>query len=304
MNRALLNHAENYAARGWPVFLLGRSKRPVRNCPACHDPKPGHDRQRCECLTCHGFYAATTDLGRFAKMVRKVPVGLLAIRTGAPSRLVVIDIDPRNGGSIDYDLLAATYTVLTGDGGWHFYYTHPGDPIKSAKLGDRAGVDVKADGGYVVAPPSIHPNTKRPYQIVGSRQVEDMRPALRAAIEVAAKTPPAALVGTVISGGAAAPYPPARAGRTSQELKDGDLVRHPDRYLAACLHTIASAPKGTRRTTLYNTARTVAKRLVAPGLASYEHVWSVLFDAGMRVGQSERDTRVAVSDAFQAEGLG
>ena len=51
-----------YIARGWPVFVLGRSKRPVANCRTCR--APGHDRTRCDCLTCHGFYAATLDPAR------------------------------------------------------------------------------------------------------------------------------------------------------------------------------------------------------------------------------------------------
>ena len=51
------------AAEGYPVFLLGRTKRPVANCPACPkaDAEPSHDPEACRCLTCHGFYAATRD---------------------------------------------------------------------------------------------------------------------------------------------------------------------------------------------------------------------------------------------------
>ena len=90
-----------YIARGWPVFVLGRSKRPVANCPACRTARPGHDPAGCECLTCHGFYAATTDPARLSAMLARVPGGLLAIRTGSASGRCVGDIDPRNGGRID-----------------------------------------------------------------------------------------------------------------------------------------------------------------------------------------------------------
>jgi Bifunctional DNA primase/polymerase, N-terminal len=79
---AALAAALALAAEGWPVFLLGRTKRPVANCPACpkveHDPS--HNPEACECLTCHGFYAATTNADRLAAMVAAVPRGLLAIR--------------------------------------------------------------------------------------------------------------------------------------------------------------------------------------------------------------------------------
>ena len=56
--------------------------------------------------------------------------------------------------------MAPTAAVATGGGGWHLYYRHPGGPLLAALPG-RAGVDVKADGGYVVAPPSVHPGTGR-----------------------------------------------------------------------------------------------------------------------------------------------
>jgi hypothetical protein len=83
---------------GWPVFVLGRSKRPVANCRACKTAEPSHDLAGCGCLTCHGFHAATTDPARLAAMARKVPGGLLATRTGTAAGLAVVDIDPRNGG--------------------------------------------------------------------------------------------------------------------------------------------------------------------------------------------------------------
>ena len=70
----------------------------------------------------------------------------------------MVDIDPRNGGQLDRALMTPTATVATGGGGWHLYYRHPGHPLPPALPG-RAGVDVKADGGYVVAPPSVHPGT-------------------------------------------------------------------------------------------------------------------------------------------------
>jgi hypothetical protein len=85
-----------------------------------------HDRTGCGCLTCHGFYAATSSPARLSAMLGAVPGGLLAIRTGAVSGLCVVDIDPRNGGQLDPALMTPTATVATGGGGWHLYYCHPG----------------------------------------------------------------------------------------------------------------------------------------------------------------------------------
>ncbi len=74
-------------------------------------------------------------------------------------------MDPRHGGDESLEALTArlaklpdTPMVLTGGGGWHYYFKHPGPgvhvPNSIGQLGP--GLDVRGDGGYVVAPPSIH----------------------------------------------------------------------------------------------------------------------------------------------------
>ena len=89
------------------------------------------------------------------------PVDALFTATSAVcvTGLVVLDIDPRNGGNIKKlpGNLPLTPTVATGGGGQHYYLRHPGDSVKNAGgLAGYAGVDFKADGGCVVAPPSNH----------------------------------------------------------------------------------------------------------------------------------------------------
>ncbi|AEB44209.1 bifunctional DNA primase/polymerase [Micromonospora maris AB-18-032] len=183
---ALLTAALDYVARGWPVFMLGRTKRPVANCPDCATTTAGHDREACPCLTCHGFYAATTDPDRAAAIVRAVPTGQLALRTGAASGVVVVDVDPAHGGRdsmnalIADGLLPPTAYVVTGSGGLHLYYRHPGQPVPCSQgkpgQGLGPGIDVKADGGYVVLPPSVHPRTGRAYRWAPDRAMEEMPP--------------------------------------------------------------------------------------------------------------------------------
>jgi P4 family phage/plasmid primase-like protien len=60
--------------------------------------------------------------------------------------------------------LPGTVVGLTGGGGRHLFFRYHGEPIKNRArdLGD--GLDVRASGGYVVAPPSIHPDTGVEYQ--------------------------------------------------------------------------------------------------------------------------------------------
>ena len=263
------------AAEGYPVFLLGRTKRPVANCPTCPkaDADPSHDPQACPCLTCHGFYAATRDPDRITAMHRAVPGGMLAVRTGTISDLAVVDIDPRNGGAVLPELMPPTRCVRTGSGGWHLYYRHPGGTL-AAKLHGHPGIDVKADGGYVVAPPSIHPCTRQPYRWIGDRPVIEMPPPLLAACRPTA-----------------APALPA-PGPTP--TSNGRGISSPPSLLAAHLDAVASAPEGRRCNTLYGAARGVA-RMVAAGALTTADAHTALYTAGRAAGQSDRDINAAIT---------
>lgn len=101
-------------------------------------------------LVKRGFYAASRDPVDIERWWSLFPEANIGVRTG--NGLAVIDVDPRNGGDIP-DWLPTTLAVHTPAGGYHFYYRVDG-PVRcsSGKLG--AGIDVKADGGYVLAPPS------------------------------------------------------------------------------------------------------------------------------------------------------
>ena len=278
-----LSAALDYAETGLPVFLLGRSKRPVANCVACRLADPDHDPETCPCLTCHGFYAATRNPNRIRAMFDAIPDGLLAIRTGTKSGLFVVDIDPRHGGRVDPTLMTPTATVATGGGGWHLYYRHSGRPIGTDELPGHCGVDLKHDGGYVVAPPSIHPDTKQPYRWIGNRPVNEMAPALIAAC-LAASTPPAP--------------PPCRPITTRR----AGAISNPAALLAAHLDAIARAPEGRRRKTLYGAARGVA-RMVAAGAITRTDAEAALTAAGNAAKQTPRQIRDAIVGGFRAEGI-
>ncbi|MDP2604577.1 MAG: bifunctional DNA primase/polymerase [Deltaproteobacteria bacterium] len=91
------------------------------------------------------------------------PEANLALVTGAVSDCVVIDIDSQEAKDKlknfvgDFDL-ASVPRSKTGKG-WQLFFKHPGVTI-SNRAGVLPGLDVRGDGGYVVAPPSIHPNGK------------------------------------------------------------------------------------------------------------------------------------------------
>ncbi len=136
---------------------------------------PGQKRP--STLVRNGFKDATTDTGKIRRWFGFSPNANIGVVV--PSGHVVLDVDPRSGGSETMQSLSdrlgelpATLSAHTGGGGWHHWFTIAAvvEPALGA-LG--AGLDVKAAGrGYVVAPPSLHPCGKR-YRWVDS----DVEPA-------------------------------------------------------------------------------------------------------------------------------
>jgi hypothetical protein len=139
---AALAAALRYLARGWSVIpLVQRTKRPaVKLTPYLS----GVARMTSEEAT--AYWTEHPDAG-------------VAIITGAPSGLVVVDVDPRHGGDNDQTTLEcpSPLAARTGLGGLHLYCVHPGGGRVSCGRTEKTGVDRKGDGGYAVAPPSLHP---------------------------------------------------------------------------------------------------------------------------------------------------
>jgi hypothetical protein len=131
---AALQHAE----RGRPVF-------------PCNGKYP---------LTEHGFRDATTDSSVIEAWWSRWPDANVAIRTGVASDLVVLDVDGDDGAESlrrlerEHGELPRTASVKTPSGGSHFYFRHPGDEIRSSVRKLAPALDVRAEGGYVIAPPS------------------------------------------------------------------------------------------------------------------------------------------------------
>lgn len=143
-----LDAALDYARRGWPVF-------PCR---------PGDKRP----ATRNGFKDAVTDAKRIRDWWRRRADYNVGITTGEVSGLVVLDVDPRSGGDetlakleAEHGRLPATVTAQTGGGGRHLLFEHPGGKVKCRAHALGRGLDVKADGGYIVAPPSLHASGRR-----------------------------------------------------------------------------------------------------------------------------------------------
>lgn len=159
------------AELGWSVFLerTGRDgkRKAIANCEDCRSAEFGHDREACACLACHGFYAATRDHNRWDTMCDALPNAThLGVRTGQASGIFVVDFDVKHGGpqlhhewsertGLDWSF-PSTRTHRTKSGGFHLLYRlPPGESVGSHNgVNGLRGVDVKGDGGLVIAPPS------------------------------------------------------------------------------------------------------------------------------------------------------
>lgn len=145
-----IDYAIEYASRGWAVFpLREKDKKPIAGSK--------------------GFKDATTDINKIREWWSKNPNYNIGIATGQVSKgLIVIDLDvddDKNGleslndWQIENGCFPQSWQTVTGRGGTHLLFTSD-KPVRS-HVGCLKGVDVRAEGGYIVAPPSIHPNGNR-----------------------------------------------------------------------------------------------------------------------------------------------
>ncbi len=106
---------------------------------------------------------ASTNPEQIRKWWQKWPNANIGIATGAESGLFVVDVDGEAGRSSVQELIDEqdwqpdTLTATTGKGS-HLYFQHPGFPVKTNAAQIGVGIDVRGEGGYVVAPSSLHAN--------------------------------------------------------------------------------------------------------------------------------------------------
>lgn len=172
MTETVHAHALRYAGLGLAVLPL-------------HRPVDRDGRLRCSCgkadctspakhpvgrLAPRGLLDASRDPNVLAAWFERYACNI-GIATGAVSGIVVLDIDPRHGGEealaaleAEHGPLPPTWRFLTGGGGEHIVFRHPGGTVKNSAGRIGPGIDVRGDGGYIVAPPSLH-ISGRPYAI-------------------------------------------------------------------------------------------------------------------------------------------
>jgi Bifunctional DNA primase/polymerase, N-terminal len=274
----------DYAARGWAVFPLqsiisGRCSCRRDGCP--HPAK--HPIAR------HGVHEATTDQRIIRSWWDRWPWANIGIATGARSGLVVIDVDPRSGGD---DALAqleslvgslpATLSARTGGGGIHLLYAHPGGEIRNTAgrlpgiTDPLPGIDLRGDGGYIVATPSRHRSG------ASYRWLDPDRPVT---------APPSWLRPRL--------HRPIFAGQYRSRTASEAASHYGLSALRAEVTDIRRAPMGERNNRL-NRAAFCLGMLVAGGELNEPLAEEELLAAALDVGLSEREATASIRSGLHA----
>jgi len=127
-------------------------------------------------LTEHGLNDATQTLGGVREYWGKWPYANIGLLT---KKLIVLDLDVKSGGFNSKNQLIAkngefprTRVHKTGGGGEHWLYLAPegSDYRGGAGKYGYPGVDIRANGGYIVAPCSLHASGER-YEVIDNASI-------------------------------------------------------------------------------------------------------------------------------------
>ena len=239
-----------YAAHGWPVIPLHSIRGGACTCgkPQCDSPgKHPHTK--------NGIKDASLDPAVIERWWRQWETANVGVCTGANSGLMVLDIDPRHGGDESLAEFArehgeslSTVEAITGGGGRHLVFKHPGGSVGN-RVGLLPGIDVRGDGGYIVAPPSNHASGGQYCWRVGHGPHE---------IEPAAIPPPLLKLLTTERG---RPVPAATALRGSAD-STGCLILAGQQYVTGCDPAVA----GGRNTAAFSIAGHLFSFVTSDGL--------------------------------------
>ncbi|MDQ3876979.1 MAG: bifunctional DNA primase/polymerase [Actinomycetota bacterium] len=273
----LLSSALNYAAQGWCVFPLHGIANGRCTCGRHECSSPGKHP-----LVRRGLHEATTDTHVIKEWWGRWLSANVGVGTGESSEIVVVDIDlPRALPSLDALVnltLPRTLVSLTGGGGIHHIYKGVDRRLHNRTSGlpgypdDLPGVDLRADGGYIVAPPSTHISGTR-YEWLDS----SCEPA---ALPTWMREKPRDLRRKVIpSGDAGITY-----GRAA---------------LDRALTSLRCAPVGQRNHTLNRVAFTLG-RIIALGPLDEQSVRSALLATALLIGLTERESIRTIDSGLRA----
>jgi hypothetical protein len=279
----LLDVATCYAARGWAVFPVHGIFRRRCTCGRSDCGSPGKHP-----LVRHGLYEATTDEKTIRGWWRQWRGANVGIATGSPSGIVVVDVDVPEGmeslGLLEREGkgLPDTLSARTGSGGRHLVFELPKGRLGNSTgrlpgfSRDLPGVDFRGEGGYVVAPPSLHASGGRYEWLAPSADTSPLPEWIQ--------EPPRAT--------------PSGIGRRPGSF-DGDGSAYGLAVLRSELVALSTTPPGGRNHSLNRCAFGLA-RLVAGGELLEGPVRDQLLRQALAIGLTEWESRMTIESAFSA----
>src|ERR1019366_1806410 len=158
----MLNFALKYLNLGFSVIpLRPKSKEPL--------------------LPWQEFQSRRASESEIREWFLKWPDANIGLVTGKISSICVVDLDGPKGIQEAQRLgLSSSITSITGNGK-HLWYKNASESVGNA-VRVQPGIDIRGEGGYVVAPPSIHENERR-YHWLGVLNVENLPEYPRAILE-------------------------------------------------------------------------------------------------------------------------
>lgn len=294
-----LEAALEYAERGWAVFPVHGIVNGRCTCGRAPCSSPGKHP-----LVRNGVHEATIDTAAIQGWWKQWRLANVGIATGSASGVIVIDIDlgrrantafgsPGEGKAQSppdvWDSLERltpelprTLTALTGGGGLHLLYTSD-----DATLGNSAGslpgiegelqsVDLRANGGYIVAPPSIHRSRARYGWLDPGREPVPAPAWLKLAERPRIEIP-----------------------RVTPATFEGDGTAYGRAALKSALTSLRHAPVGQRNHTLNRCAFAMAQ-LIAGGELREDTARSAIMLAAHQIGLTEHESMLTIASAFNS----
>lgn len=213
------------------------------------------------------------------------PSANVGVRTGTSSGLVVLDVDPGHGGARSLDALVRRHgslpagpVVRTGSGGLHFYFAHPGNMVRNSAGLIGPGLDVRGDGGYIIAPPSRHRSGRVYTWQVPPGALPELPDWFAEALRPVERPRPDVHEPLRID---------AAISAWARAALDDEACR------------VRSAPEGTRNATL-NRAAFCLGQIVGADILDAETVEGVLVASGAAAGLGERESTLTVRSGLRA----
>ncbi len=263
MTNPLMAAALAYAERNWRVLpIKPRGKIPI---------------------TAHGKDDATTNAATIRQWWQRTPNANIGVATGAVSGFIALDVDAERGGletlgrfQSAYGPLPTTLTAITGGGGRHLVFAHPGRSVAN-RTNVARGLDVRGDGGYIVVAPSAHPSGRL------YRWVDDKAPIAEMPVWLLALVCPMART--------------TSASKTNSAQNEG--TAYAEAALRGELEKLQSTVEGDRNNQLNKCAFALGQ-FIGAGLLDRNRVEAELTRVALAIGLNEREIQASIRSGIEA----